>query len=176
MDESRQIHTICFRFQNLTDLCLKKCSLSLDFVNSGLPLFLRKWVWPWTYALVWSGGVRMLLLSCVTLILLKFLSHANFCRVRQVTRGGRVQVVGRSLINRKVSQVSRRSVASVSWRSGRGCDSGARVYADRLTNGVRGSRTRKYVVVRSQVTLITWSIIHFWFTRMSVALQHRCKR
>ena len=62
------------------------------------------------------------------------------------------------------------------WRSGRGCDSGARVYADRLTNGVRRSRARKSVVVRSQVTLITWPIKHFLFPRMSVALQHRCKR
>ena len=69
--------------------------------------------------------------------LLKFiLSHANFCRVTQVTRGGRAQVVGRSLIGRKASHVSRRSVLSVSRRSGRGCGSGARVYADRLTNGV----------------------------------------
>ena len=97
------------------------------------------------------------------------LSHANFCRVRQVTRGGRAQVVGRSLIGRKASQVGRRSVASVSRRSGRGCDSGTRVYA----NGVRA---RKSVVVRSQVTLITWPIIHFLFTRMSVLPQHRCKR
>ena len=75
--------------------------------------------------------------------LLKFLSHANFCRTAQVTRGGRAQVVGRSLIGRKASRVSWRSIASVSRRSGRGCGSGARVYADRLTNGVRGSRARK---------------------------------
>ena len=53
--------------------------------------------------------------------LLKFLSHANFCRARQVNRGGRAQVVGRSLIGRKALQVSQRSVASVSRRSGRGC-------------------------------------------------------
>ena len=61
-----------------------------------------------------------------------FLSHANFCRVTQLTRDGRAQVVGRSLIGPKASQVSRRSVASVSRRSGRGLGSGARVYADRL--------------------------------------------
>ena len=54
-------------------------------------------------------------------------------------------------------------------RSGHGCDSGSRVYADRLTNGVRA---RKSVVVRSQVTLITWPIIHFLFTSMSVPPQH----
>ena len=86
----------------------------------------------------------------------------TFCRVRQVTRGGRAQVVGRSLIGRKALQVSRRSVASVSRRSGRGRDSGAWVYADRLTNGVRGSRARKSVVVLSQVALITWPVIHFF--------------
>ena len=53
-----------------------------------------------------------------------FLAHANFCRVTQVTRGGRAQFVGRSLIGLKASQVSRRSVASVSRPSGRGCGSG----------------------------------------------------
>ena len=67
----------------------------------------------------------------------------------EVTRGGRAQVEGRPLIGRKASLVSRRSVASVSLRSGRGCGSGARVYADRLTNCVRGSRARKSVVVAS---------------------------
>ena len=108
--------------------------------------------------------------------LLKFSSYANFCLVRQVTWGGRAQVLGRSLIGRKVSQASRRSVASVSRRLGHGCDSGARVYADRLTNGVRGSLAHKSVVGGSQVILITWTIIHFFFTRMSVALQHWCKR
>ena len=107
--------------------------------------------------------------------LLKFLSHANFCRVTQVTRGGRAQVVGRSVIGRKASQVGRMSVASVSRWSGRGCGSGARVYADRPTNGLRGSRVRKSVVVRSQVNLITWPIILFLFTRISVAPRHRCK-
>ena len=39
----------------------------------------------------------------------KFLYHANFCRVRQVTRGGRAQVVSRSLIGRKAPHVNRRS-------------------------------------------------------------------
>ena len=98
-----------------------------------------------------------------------FLSRSNFCRVTQVIRGGRAQVVGRPLIGHKASQVSRRSVASVSRQSGHGRSSGARVYTDRLRNGVRGSRARKSVVMRSQVTLITWSIIHFLFTCMSVA-------
>ena len=78
-----------------------------------------------------------------------------------VTRGGHAQVVGRSLINRKAPHVRRRSVASVSGRSGCGRGSGVRGYADRLTNGVRGSRARKSVVVRSQVTLVTLSIINF---------------
>ena len=91
-------------------------------------------------------------------VTLTFLSHANFCRVGQVTRGCRAQGVGRPLIGCKALLVSRRSVASVSRRSGRGCDSGARVYADRLTNGVR---SRKSVVVRSQVTLITWQLYAF---------------
>ena len=90
-----------------------------------------------------------------------------------MTRGGRAQVVHWSLIGHKASQVSRRSVASVSRQSGRGCGSGARVYADRLTNGMRGSQARKSVVVRSQVTLITWSIMHFLLTRMSVAPRHQ---
>ena len=35
---------------------------------------------------------------------------------------------------------------------------------------------RKSVVVRSQVTLITWLIIHFLFSRMSVAPRNRYKR
>ena len=106
----------------------------------------------------------------------KFLSHAILCRVSQVTRGGCAQVVGRLLIGPTASQVSRRSVASVSRRWGRCCGSGAQVYADRLTNGVRGSRARKSVMVGSQITLITWPIIHFLFTRMSVASRLRCKR
>ena len=96
-------------------------------------------------------------------------------QARQVTWGGRTQVVGRSLIGRKALQVSRRSIAGVWQRSGRDCDSEARVYADRLTNGMRGLQARKSVVVQSQVTLITWPIIHFLFPRMSVAPQNRCK-
>ena len=100
----------------------------------------------------------------------------TFAEPDRQLRGGRAQVVGRSLIGRKALQVSRTSIAGVSRRSGRGCDSGARVYADRLTNGVRGLRARKSVVVRSQVTLITWPIKHFLFPRVSVAPQHRCKR
>ena len=68
------------------------------------------------------------------------LSHANFCWIRQVTRGGRVQVVGRPPIGRKASQVSRRSVASVSRWSDRGCDSGARVYADIIAHASRVDR------------------------------------
>ena len=43
------------------------------------------------------------------------------------------------------------------------------VYAYRLTNGVWGSRARKSVMVQSQITLITWPIIHLLFTGMSVA-------
>ena len=43
----------------------------------------------------------------------KFLSHATFCRVTQITQGGQAQVVGRSLIGRTASQVRPRSVASV---------------------------------------------------------------
>ena len=34
-------------------------------------------------------------------VTLEILSHANFCRVTQVTRGGRAQVVGRSLFYRR---------------------------------------------------------------------------
>ena len=94
----------------------------------------------------------------------------------QVTRGGRAKIVGRSLIGRKASQVSRRSVASVSRWSRRGRGSGTRLNAGRLTNGVRGLRARKSVVVRSQVTLIPRSILHFLFTRMSVAPRNRWKR
>ena len=105
-----------------------------------------------------------------------FLSHGQFCRETQATRGGRAQIVGRSLIGHETSQVSGRSATSVSRRSGRGRGSGARVYAYKLTNGVRGSRACKSVVVRSHVTLITWPIIHFLFTRMSVAPRNRCKR
>ena len=93
----------------------------------------------------------------------KFLSHENFCRARQVTWGGRAQVVSRLLIGHKSLQISRRSVASVSRRLGRDFDSWAWVYADRLTNGVQGSRPPKSVVVRSQVILITWLIIHLCF-------------
>ena len=108
--------------------------------------------------------------------LLKFSSHANISQVTQITRGGRPQIVDRSPIGRKASQVSRRSVAWVSRRSGNGCASGAWVYADRLTNGVRGSRARKSVAVRSQVTLITRAIMSVLLTHMSVAPRHRCKR
>ena len=104
------------------------------------------------------------------------LSHANFCRVTQITWGGRTQVVSRSLIDRKASQVSRRSVANISRRSSRGRSSGARVYADRLTNGMRGSWACKSAVMQSQVTLITWPVIHLLFTRMSGALGNRFKR
>ena len=91
-----------------------------------------------------------------------FSFQANFCRVAQVTRVGRAQVVGQSLIRRKASRVSRSCITSVSRRSDRGCGSGIRVYADRPTNGLRGSRARKSVVVRSQVTLITLPIISFF--------------
>ena len=103
----------------------------------------------------------------------EIVSHANFCWVTPVTRGGHAQVIGRSLISHKASQVSRRSVPSDSWHSG--CGSGARVYAGKLTNGVRGLRARKSVMVRSQITIITWPIIQFLFTHMSVAPHHWCK-
>ena len=105
-----------------------------------------------------------------------FFSYANWCQVTQEFQGGRTQIVGRSLIDRYASQVSRKSVASVSRRSSRGGGSGARVYADKLTNGVRGSWTHKSVMVRSQVTVITWPIIHFLCPGMSVAPRNRCKR
>ena len=83
---------------------------------------------------------------------------------------------GRSLFGCNASQVSRRSATSVSRRLDCGCDSGASVYANKLTNGMRGSRAHKSVEVRSQVTIINWTIIRFLLTRMSVAPQHRCKR
>ena len=86
-----------------------------------------------------------------------FLSHANFCRARQVTRGGRTQVVGRSLIGCKALQASRRSVATVSRRLGCDCDSGARVYADRLTNGVRGSRACRGAVASHSYYLASYT-------------------
>ena len=70
----------------------------------------------------------------------------------------------------------RGSVVTVSRRSGCGCGSGAWVYADKLTNGSRGSRARKSVMVYSQVTLITLPIIYFLYSRMSVAPRHLCKR
>ena len=111
----------------------------------------RSWILHWSQVFVgWSWFTRLHRMSFGTVVnRSKFLSHANFCRVTQVIRGGRTQVIGRSLIGRKASQVSRGSVASVSRRSGRGRSSGARVYADRLTNGVRGSRARKSVVMQS---------------------------
>ena len=43
-----------------------------------------------------------------------------------------------SVAYRSQSITGQSEVASVSRRSGRGCDSGARVYADRLTNGCEG--------------------------------------
>ena len=105
----------------------------------------------------------------------KTLTPQNGCGTRQFHLR-LTQVVGRSLISRKTSTVSWSSVASVSQWSGCGCGSGGRVYVDRFTNGMRGSRARKFVMVRSQVTLVTWSIIHFLFTRMSVAPRHQYKR
>ena len=135
----------------------------------------RSWILLWSLVFAgWSWFTRLPRMSFSTVVSRSQVSHANLCWVTQVIRGGRAQVVGRSLIDRKASQVSRRLVASVLRRSGRG--SGARVYADRLTNVVRGSRARKSVVVRSQVTLITWPIIHFLFIRMSVAPRNQCKR
>ena len=107
--------------------------------------------------------------------LLKFLSHANFCRVTQVTQGSHAQVIGQSLISRKPSQVSQRLVASVWQQLGHNCGYGARVYANRLTNGVQMLWAHKSVVVRLQATLITWPVIHFLLTGMSVAPWHHCK-
>ena len=99
-----------------------------------------------------------------SLVTFEIFVSCKLCRVTQVIRGSHAQVVGRSLLGRKTSHVSRRSVASESMQSGRGCGLGARVYADRLTNGVRGSRVRESVVMRSKVTVISWPTIHFLFT------------
>ena len=78
---------------------------------------------------------------------------------------------GRGLVANRSQSIPSQSVVDPKciMAAGRGSDSGAWVYADRLTNGVWGSRARKSIVVRSQVTLTTWPIIHFLFTRMSVA-------
>ena len=169
--------TVCCLFA----FWLPKRSWSLSISLASDPT--GSWIFLWSNVFAaWSlftGWPRMSFGTVVNRSLLKSISHVHFCRVTQVTRGGRAQVVGRSLIGRKASQVCRRSVASVSRRSGRGCGSGARVYVDRLANGLRGSRARKSVVVRSHVALITCPIIHFLFTRMSAApyvSQHRCKR
>ena len=71
----------------------------------------------------WSQFARWPRMSFSTVVnrsqvTLDFFSHASFCRVTQVIRGGRAQVVGRSLIGRKTSPVSRGSVSSVSRWSG----------------------------------------------------------
>ena len=102
------------------------------------------------------------------LFLLIFISY-KLWPSHKVSWGGRAQVVGRSLIGCKAAQVSRSSVTSVSRRSGRSCGFGTRVYADILMSGMRGSRARKSVIVRSQVTLITRPIIQFLLTCMSIA-------
>ena len=88
------------------------------------------------------------------------------------SRTGRRSVANQSQSIRGQSEVGRKCISAIGpwlWFWGP-------IYADSLTNGVRGSRARKSVVVRSQVTLITWSIIHFLFTRMPVAPRHRRKR
>ena len=72
-------------------------------------------------------------------------------------------VTCRSLISHKASQVSQRSVTSVSWWSGHGCGSGVQVNADRLMNSMQGSWARKSVLMLLQITLITWPIMHFLF-------------
>ena len=74
------------------------------------------------------------------------------------SRHSRRSVSNRSQSITSQSKVDRKCITA----SGRGRGSGARVYADRLTNGLRGLRTRKSVVVRSRVTLIIWPIIHFF--------------
>ena len=61
---------------------------------------------------------------------------------------------GWSLIRRKASDISRRSFASVSQWSGHECDSGAWVYADKLTNGMQGSRACKSVMVQLKSLLL----------------------
>ena len=99
----------------------------------------------------------------------KFLSHANFCRVRQVTRVGGAQVVGRSLIGRKASQVI--GGRSHMYHGGRAMV----VILGPEFMPIDLRMASKSVVVRSQVTLITCPIIHFLFTHMSVAPQHQCK-
>ena len=141
------------------DLVNFTCEWSNSQLDPPLVTSLRRLV---VNHLMASYVIRQDRKSVASQSLLKFLSHTNFCWVKQVTWGGRIHVVGRSLIGRKASQVSQ-------------SDSGTRVYAHRLTNGLRGSRARKSVMVRSQVTLITWPITHFLFTGMSVAPQHRCQ-
>ena len=66
----------------------------------------RSRILPWSQVFAgWSYVTRLPRMSFGTVVnrsqVLKFLSHANFCRVTQVTRGGRAHVVGRSLIGRK---------------------------------------------------------------------------
>ena len=140
-------------------------NLSISLVSDPT----RSWILFWSQFFAgWSSITRWPRMSFGTIVnrsqvTLECFISCKLCRVRQVTRGGRAQVVGRSLIGRKASQISRRSVASVSQQSGHGCGSKARVYADRLMNGVRGSQARNSIVVRSQVTIITWPSIHILF-------------
>ena len=70
---------------------------------------------------------------------------------------------GRGLVANQLQSIPSQSVVDRKciMAAGRGSDSGAWVYVNRLTNGVWGSRARKSIVVRSQVTLTTWPIIHF---------------
>ena len=105
-----------------------------------------------------------------------FLSHANFCRARQVTRGGRAQVVGWSVIGRKALQVSRRSVASVSRRSGRDCDSGAESMPIDSRIACEGRELASLSWWDHKSLLLLGQLCTFLFPRMSVAPQHWCKR
>ena len=65
-----------------------------------------------------------------------------------------------TVFNRISPKSNQVSDAPTTSESGRGRGSGARVYVDRLTNCVRGSRACKSFVVRSQVTR---SIFTSWF-------------
>ena len=124
-----------------------------------------------TTALKWSWSLSISFASDPTRswVLLWSQVFAGWSYITQWPRMSFGTIVNRSQVTLEIF------IASVSRRSGRGSDSGAWVYADRLTNGVRGSRVRKSIAVRSQVTLTTWPIIHSLFNRMSVAPQHRCK-
>ena len=68
---------------------------------------------------------------------------------------------GRRSVANRLQSTTGQSEVGPKWL-GRGCGFGTRVYGNRFTNGVRGSGDRKSVMVWSQVTFITWPIIHFF--------------